>query len=151
MRSPHVSGNISPVIDNETKSFLRYQLTQLPFGENSELNLFSIMNGVVGRTSNLKDVVSLDSSLLCIFEKFKCKKFEIHHSSSLELSCGQQTMKIQTDGHLAQLWPQRKVENTLVLSQSEEIKNFRDQVLWWRSDGILAFPMVIFFSSYPEN
>ena len=66
----------------------------------------------------------------------------MHHSSSLELSCGQQTRKIQTDVHLAQLWPQRKVENTLVLSQSEEIKNFRDQVLWWRSDGILAFPMV---------
>ena len=141
MRSPHVSGNNSPVIDDETKSFLRYQLTQLPFGENSELNLFSIMNGVIGRTSNLKDVVSSAPSLLCILRKFNCKnKFEIHPSSSLELSCGQQTVKIQMDVHLAQLWQQRKVENTG--GQPEEIKNFRDQVLRWRSDGILAFPMV---------
>ena len=33
-----------------------------------------------------------------------------------------------------------KGENTG--GQPEEINNFRDQVLWWRSDGILAFPMV---------
>ena len=49
------------------KGFLRYQLTQLPFGENTEINLFSIMNGPVGRTANLKDVVSFVSKFLWMF------------------------------------------------------------------------------------
>ena len=34
------------------------------------------MNGVVGRTSNLKDVVSSALSLLCIPKKFKCKSLK---------------------------------------------------------------------------
>ena len=75
------------------------------------------MNDVVGRTSNLKDVVSW-LQFCCAF--FEYSSVANASSSLLESICGRETVngKNQMEDHLAQLWRLQKVGTGRSLSET---------------------------------
>ena len=83
------------------------------------------MNDVVGRTSNLKDVVSW-LQFCCAF--FEYSSVANASSSLLESICARETVngKNQMEDHLAQLWRLQKVLSSLFqkLKQFPGIKYF---------------------------